>query len=130
MVSVAAPVLVVDDDAVSCRLMVEMLVADGWAAIGTTDPGDAVERLLEQRYALLVCDLHMPDMQGTDLAAAVVRRHPGMPVLVVSAHPDAEAMLEARALGVGFLTKPFIAEAFLAVVRGLAGGQREGRSVA
>jgi CheY-like chemotaxis protein len=113
------PVLVVDDDPTCCQVMAEMLAVGGFRAEWTTDAGSAVERVRGGGYALVVCDLQMPEMPGTELAAAIGTRYPGVPLLLVSAHPDARARADARALGLELLAKPFLAEVFLGTVRRL-----------
>jgi len=117
--SAARPILVVDDDQVSCRLMAAVLERAGYQVEWTTDPAFAVDRVRDCGYALVVADVQMPQMSGTTLAERVASLRPGMPTLLVSAFADRRARAEARAIGVELLTKPIRVEALLAAVRTL-----------
>ena len=82
----APTVLVVDDESDVRSLVAEILRGSGYRVIAAPD-GDAAIALLErahQRVDLLVTDVVMPVMSGTDLAARVTDRSPSTRVLFVS----------------------------------------------
>jgi len=115
----AAPILVVDDDAVGCRMTAAVLERAGYAVEWTTDPSAALALVAQRPYALLVADVHMPEMRGTALAEQAVRVRPALPTLLITALVDARTRDEARVLGVQILTKPIAVEALLAAVGAL-----------
>ncbi len=89
--------------------------------------GAALERFAQTAYDLIVCDLHMPGVDGRGVYEAVVRRGPGPPpaVLFVSGHQDAdeyEAFLREERLPV--LAKPFTVDALREIAQRLLGGRR------
>jgi DNA-binding response OmpR family regulator len=114
-----APILVVDDDAVCCHLLVDVLEHAGHRVEWTTSAAIAVERLSTRRYALVISDVNMPHMLGTELAAEIAKREPRLPILLVSAFADRSIQAEARALNAMLLAKPIRTEALLAAVRAL-----------
>jgi len=59
-------------------------------------PGSLVERV---RPDLVLTDIEMPVMDGCALVAELARRHPGLPVIVVSGSDYQERALEARLAG-------------------------------
>jgi len=106
-----ARVLVVDDREANVRLLQAMLSAAGVPYIeGITDPRRAVARVVDFRPDILLLDLHMPDMDGVAVLAAVRAALPPdvfLPVVVLTA--DATPGARERALAAGakdFLTKP------------------------
>ena len=98
-------VLVVDDEAEVRTLIAEVLRGSGYHVVVASD-GDAALELLERAgrpVDLLVTDVVMPVMSGTDLAARVTERSPGTRVLFVSGFvPVGSAALR----GAPLVTKP------------------------
>jgi putative two-component system response regulator len=99
----AARVLVVDDRDTNVRLLRAMLSSAGVPHIeGITDPRLAVERVIAFRPDILLLDLHMPDMDGVAVLAAVRDALPPdvfLPVVVLTA--DATPGARERALAAG-----------------------------
>ena len=110
-------VLVVDDEPDVRTLVAEILRGAGYLVLVAPD-GDAALALLERspRIDLLVTDVVMPVMSGTDLAARVEERAPGTPVLFVSGFVPAGA---AALRGAPLLTKPLRRADLLDAVRAL-----------
>jgi len=103
-------VLVVEDEDELRRLSVRELEERGYLvlAAGNGVEALAVARSLERPIDLLVTDVVMPEMNGVELADALVEQWPWLPVLFVSGHLDEGAMrrnpLDADA---DLLRKPF-----------------------
>ncbi|HVM96562.1 MAG TPA: response regulator [Candidatus Acidoferrales bacterium] len=112
-------VLVVDDDPSCCQSMVEPLQRAGYHVESTTDALAAYRQAVSGHYSLVVTDLRMPNMCGTQLLEDIRQVHPTMPALLVSAFPDRQALACARQLGVRVLPKPFSSAVFLAAVTAL-----------
>ena|SRR5438128_8739913 len=113
----ADPVLIVDDDPASCRFMAEVLAGAGYRVEWTTDDSGAIERIHRSPYALIIADVTMPGVSGTEIVADLERVRPGAPALLVSAFADGAAQAAARRLGVPLLAKPFAADLLLGTVR-------------
>jgi PAS domain S-box-containing protein len=120
-----ATVLCVDDDAVSLRLVREVLAAVPDVQLLTASNGRlGVEMALAHLPALIVMDNNMPEMSGRE-AQAMLRADPRtarIPVIALSA--NAMPGVEAEAAAAGFfryLTKPFDFEALRRAVRDALG---------
>ena len=115
------PILVVDDDPVSCELIAEILAEEGYATEFAHSPAEVLKRIPESRYRLIVSDVCMPGMSGPALASQVRQTQPDVPILFVTAFPDLTTERDARELNVPILRKPFAAGILLERVRGLLG---------
>lgn len=111
-------VLVVDDDA-AIRFTIRGALED--AGLQVVEAGDGAAALLvldaPEPVHIVVTDLRMPVMDGMALLAEL-RRRPGAPrVVVITAHGDERAAVEAMKAGASdYLGKPFDIDELLAVV--------------
>jgi FixJ family two-component response regulator len=68
--------------------------------------------------ACLIVDVRMPGMSGLDLQATLSAGEIRIPIILISAHEDAQMRMQAMGAGAaGFLAKPFDGEVLLASVR-------------
>jgi hypothetical protein len=81
------PLLVVEDDAATRALLSRELGKAGWMVREAENGRVALERIAEQRPALVLLDLLMPEMDGFEFLAALRQevREPGIPVVVITA---------------------------------------------
>jgi two-component system response regulator HydG len=107
----ALTALIVDDEPAVrdvCRRLIEPL---GFGALQAADGVEALERLEEALVHLVLLDLRMPRMSGIEVLPEIRRLRPDVPVIVVTAHSDVDAAVEAMKLGAAdFITKPFAIE--------------------
>lgn len=103
-------VLLVEDDTAVCNLVRAVLSSHGYTVVCPSRPQDA-EQLFEQRggrFDLLLSDVVMPEISGTELAKRLCVRNPAMKVLFMSGYiGDAIVRKGIQAKEVGFLQKPF-----------------------
>lgn len=104
-----ARILLVDDDADFAAALARMLVHDGYITNLASDTATALRHLTEgaDEADLVIADLRLCRESGLDLVAELRRRQPGLPVILLSASPDATSYLEALRLGAyEYLAKP------------------------
>jgi len=106
-------VLVVDDEPDIRAVVRGMLTARGYTVLDTGDPQQAIRLATQQAVHLLVTDVVMPLMKGTELARRVQDVSPWTKVLLMSAYKVAEV----TASGLPFIAKPFTPEALVDKVR-------------
>ena len=117
-------VLVIDDDETFCRLRAEMLESKGMETVWTTDGSAGYEMSTKNSYALVIIDVRMPRVLGTDLAEALKKKKPPANIILVSAFPDEDLRKTSRSLGAPLLSKPFSAHHLVEVVeRALSGSE-------
>jgi signal transduction histidine kinase len=111
-----ATVLVAEDDEYVADLVCEMLRELGYKSRRGATAHEAL-RLLEESgpFDLVLSDMIMPGkMNGLELAREVVRREPGMPVVLMTGYSEAAA--SAAAEGIPLLVKPYTIEAMGEIV--------------
>lgn len=113
-------VMVVEDEATVRAIAVRALMEGGYRVLEAESGSRALELLSQtgDRPALVLTDVVMPGMSGSELAAAVARLAPGTRVLFTSGYTDGEILR--RGLlepGADFLPKPFSPEALVRAVR-------------
>ena len=119
-------VLVIDDDETFCRLLVEILDSKGMETEWTTDGSAGYEMSTKNSYDLVIIDVRMPLVLGTDLAEALKSKKPQANIILVSAFPDEDLRKTSRSLGAPLLSKPFSAHRLLeAVDQALSGSEHQ-----
>ncbi len=101
------PILVVEDDADIRELMGIMLEGAGHTVITASNGMQAFNLAQEHQPLLILLDLMMPVMGGEEFRRAQLasRFIKGIPVIVLSAHPDARSIAK-RMKAIACLTKP------------------------
>ena len=117
---VRAPlVLVVDDSLTVRRVTQRLLVREGYRVVTAKDGLDALERLGEERPAVLLSDIEMPRMDGFDLVRNVRAdaRLAGLPVIMITSRIAQKHRDHAAELGVDhYLGKPYSEEELLGLI--------------
>jgi two-component system response regulator GlrR len=115
--SAKARILVVDDDPALLKVVSMRLDKEGYAVSAVDSDEKALAHLETVGAQLLLTDLRMAGMDGLALFEATAKRHPGLPVIIMTAHGSVPDAVAATRRGVcGFLAKPFEAQALLAEV--------------
>lgn len=115
-----ARILAVDDQRYFREMIAGMLTAAGFD-IHTAASGDEALRLLDRsEFDLVLTDLVMPGMDGTELVRRIQERNPGQDVLVVTGVLDVATAVDAMKLGANdYLLKPFDQPTLRAAVTGI-----------
>ncbi len=102
------PIWVVDDDQ-SIRFVLEKALAREQFTVRTfSNPRDVIKALDEDSPQVLVSDIRMPGGSGIDLLSQVKLRHPGLPVIIMTAFSDLDSAVSAFQGGAfEYLPKPF-----------------------
>jgi DNA-binding NtrC family response regulator len=115
--SADAQVLIVDDEPNVRRVLSVLLRRDGYRTLEAGDGEEALRELDAHPVHAVVADLKMPRMNGLELLDAVQRLHPGVPVVLLTAHGTVGSAVEALKLGaLDYLTKPYDPEEVRQVV--------------
>ncbi len=100
-------VLVVDDEPEMRSLVQEVLQEHGYSVEVAESGREALKRLSEQGYGVVVTDLRMKEMQGIELLSEIKRSYPDVNVILMTAFGSVETAIEAMKQGAyDYLTKP------------------------
>jgi CheY-like chemotaxis protein/anti-sigma regulatory factor (Ser/Thr protein kinase) len=112
-------VLIVDDYLIDRRragAVVEKV--PGLRAAYAGDGAEALETIDRERPAIVLTDLQMPGIDGLALVQQVRRRHPGIPVILMTAHGSEEVAMEAlRAGAASYVPKRLLNRELVATLR-------------
>ncbi|WP_164963987.1 Hpt domain-containing protein [Rubrivivax sp. JA1026] len=120
-------VLVVDDSLTVRRVTQRLLHREGWRVETAKDGVEALERLAQERPAVMLSDIEMPRMDGFDLLRAVRADAAlaGLPVVMITSRIAQKHRDHAADLGADhYLGKPYAEEELLALVARYAGAAR------
>src|SRR5690606_19272050 len=113
----SARLLVVDDDAAVIDYLTEALTARDYEVVGTTSSIDALDRVKDAKFDLVISDVEMPELRGVELMDAILSTRPDQLALLITAYGSVEmAVAAVRAGACDFLTKPFKCEALAACI--------------
>jgi len=102
-----ARVLVADDDADLCQLLRGILVRAGHDVVTCLTAQEALDRMADSPFDVVLTDWQMAHMDGIELCERVVKEHRGVPVLLMTAHGDRDLVISAiRAGAYDFISKP------------------------
>ena len=120
-----AKVLVVDDDRAVGMVLAALLGQAGYDAQHVSSGEQALAALAARRLDAILSDVRMPGMDGLELLAAVKKRAPEVPVILITAHGTIPLAVEAMKAGAAeFLLKPFDRDEVLYTIgKALAGAE-------
>jgi len=110
-------ILVVDDEQDLIDYVTLLLSRQGYEVAGIADPSKVLETLKAREYHLVVLDMMMPQMSGTEVLEQIRRYDRDIAVIIATAYPNVDtAIASLRNQASDYVRKPFEPDAFLAVV--------------
>jgi DNA-binding NtrC family response regulator len=99
--------LVVDDEAVILDLFRDYFTGLGYQVVTASSGRDAIDNFSPGRFACVLCDYYMPEMNGTDLLERLQKQDGRMPFLMMTGHPSVEGAVEVIKKGAyDYIIKP------------------------
>jgi two-component system, chemotaxis family, chemotaxis protein CheY len=113
-----AKVLIVDDSAMSRRILKDILASDGHDVIEAQDGLTALETYFLQKPEVVMLDLIMKEMYGIEVLKKIRELDQNARVIVASADIQTSTQQLAQDAGaVAFISKPFVRERVLGTIR-------------
>ena len=107
-------VLIVEDDPGLRFTMTDALEGNGFAVTGADNGDEAIRRLLDEAFDVVVTDLRLPGKDGMEVLRAARGNTPPPSVVVMTGYGSVESAVAAMKSGAeDYLTKPFPVEALL-----------------
>jgi len=102
-----AKILVVDDEPSQRKMLKANLSLDGYEVFEAEDGKDAIARVAEEFYDIILMDNRMSNVDGIEALREIKKISPGIPVIIITAYASVETAVEALQAGAhDYLTKP------------------------
>jgi DNA-binding response OmpR family regulator len=119
MSATAPRILLVDDEVSVQKLLTYPLRKEGYDVIPALDGREALERLRDDNFDLVVLDVMLPRMDGFDVCRAI-RSRSTVPIIMLTAKTEETDKVLGLELGADdYITKPFSIREFRSRVRAL-----------
>ncbi|MBN2642286.1 MAG: protein kinase [Victivallales bacterium] len=110
-------ILVIDDDPMILELVSEILKPQGYQVDLCESSGDALERLIDYKYNLMLIDSKLPGITGPELLKYTKEHHPSIEVIIITGNPELEEAVSTVKTGAfDYLSKPFTVQKLLKTV--------------
>jgi len=114
----AKPILIVDDEKNIRLTLAQALEALELETDAAMNGEEALAKVAEKDYGLMLLDLKMPGMDGLEVLRRIRDIRPDIVVIIITAHGTIEAAVDAMKQGaVDFIQKPFTPNEIRALVR-------------
>ena len=101
-------VLVVDDEVVAANSVRRTLTRRGFRVDEAFSGREALNRILNEMYDLVLLDMKMPDTNGLELLPTIKKHRPALPVVMVTGYASIDTAVEAIQRGAtDYVAKPF-----------------------
>jgi DNA-binding NtrC family response regulator len=122
-------ILLVDDGPEHNVAMMKVLERAGYNVASAADGHEALSKLMNQPFDLVITDLLMPRMSGLDLLRSIKATQPGVGVIVLTAFGEWTSYVEAMNIGAEeYLNKPVRRTDLLLAVQNALGRGKAWRS--
>ena len=102
-------ILIIEDEAAIRRVLTKILSEenDTYQVEEAEDGLSGVEKIKNEDYDLVLCDIKMPKMDGVEVLEAVKKIKPEIPMVMISGHGDLETAVNTMRLGAfDYISKP------------------------
>ena len=100
-------ILVVDDEPLLRDLIVRFYSTIGYTAVAVASGEEALEQLAQGNIDVVVTDIQLPGMNGTELVAKMKEHYPDVPVMVITGYSDIHIAIDVLKNGAcDFIVKP------------------------
>ena len=102
-------ILIIEDEAAIRRVLAKILSeeSDTYIVEDAEDGVVGLEKIRNNDYDLVLCDIKMPKMDGVELLEAVKKIKPEIPMVMISGHGDMETAIQTMRLGAfDYISKP------------------------
>jgi DNA-binding NtrC family response regulator len=109
-------ILVVDDEENVCRSVRKILSRKGYAVTDALNVADAVKKINETSFDLVITDLMMPKTNGMELLQIIRDNYPELHVIMITGYASIDSAVKATKFGAtGYLSKPFTPDELMTV---------------
>ena len=116
--SIKARILVIDDDEGIRKVITTALNDESYITDTASNGKEAIEKSKTNAYNLAIIDIHLPDMEGTQLLSELKETTPKMRKIIVTGFPEVQNAITAVKKGANdYITKPVKIDALINSIR-------------
>ncbi|WP_421920979.1 sigma-54-dependent transcriptional regulator [Marinifilum sp.] len=110
-------ILIIDDDATICLMLQGLLKRKGFDADTVFSAGEAIKKLEDETFDLVLSDFRLPDFDGLELLQKIKAMHPSVPVIIMTSYADIRTAVSAIKMGAfEYVTKPLNPDEILLLI--------------
>ena len=111
-------ILVVDDEDVMRSLLCDVLGEAGYKVEAVSSGEEAIEKIRQDQFCIVITDLKMPGMNGIEILKKVKAINSDLCVIMITAYPSVESVIEVMREGAyDYIVKPFNVKEIQLVIR-------------
>lgn len=119
-------ILVVDDDKLILEVITRILECEEVVTHCVSSGEEALEKMKERTFSLMITDLEMPGLDGLELSRRGHEIAPQMPIIMDTGGISPKIIRLAKEIGISrVMSKPFLPNEMLEAIRDLMGNRRE-----
>ena len=102
-------ILIIEDEAAIRRVLGKILSEenDTYTVQEAEDGLEGIEKIKNEDYDLVLCDIKMPKMDGVEVLEAIKKIKPEIPIVMISGHGDLDTAVNTMRLGAfDYISKP------------------------
>ncbi|MCC8358430.1 sigma-54-dependent transcriptional regulator [Salinimicrobium sediminilitoris] len=102
-------ILLIEDEAAIRRVLIKILTEENssYEVEEAADGLEGIEKIKDQEYDLILCDIKMPKMDGVEVLEAVKKIKPEIPIVMISGHGDLDTAVNTMRMGAfDYISKP------------------------
>jgi DNA-binding NtrC family response regulator len=114
----SARILIADDEEIVIRSCLRILDGDDFQVEAVQDGREALRKIEENPYDVMILDIMMPNMDGLEVLRRVKETHPNLDVIMITGLSQIDTAVQAMKLGAfDYISKPFEPDELKLVVR-------------
>ncbi len=122
-----AMILVVEDDPAILEGLLDVLVFNGYGAVGEKDGEKGLQKALKEHFDLILLDVMLPSLDGFSICSELRRKMPGQGIIMLTAKGAEEDIVTGfRAGADDYISKPFSLRELIVRIEALL--RRSGKS--
>ena len=113
-------ILIADDHAIVRQGLIQILAEESDMAVfgEAANASETIKNVHEQNWDIVILDITLPDRSGLDVLKELKNIRPGLPVLILSMHPEEQFAVRALKAGAaGYVTKESVPEELVKAIR-------------
>jgi ATP-dependent Lon protease len=119
-------ILIVDDEEIMRNFLLDVFIDEGYNLDLAVDGAEALEKISKNQYQLIITDIRMPGVDGTQVLKKAKESNPHVEVIVITGYASPQTKQECQRLGAAYyIAKPFQINQIRALVNKVVRGKQK-----